>query len=128
MGVLSMNAGELRDRADQVAENAFLKLIGRIGMATAFPVLIAGMTWLGSTLWQINSEIAKQAGRIDLLNERIELRMGDSYTGTDARHDQELTSQRFKDQRGDINDNKAAINENRQRIRKLEGNRFGGPH
>jgi len=71
VGVWSMTGQELTDRADRIAENSFLKLIGRVGMASAFPVLIAGMTWLGSTLWSINSEQARLSGRIDVLTERV---------------------------------------------------------
>lgn len=70
-GVWSMTGQDLSDRADRIAENSFLKLIGRIGMASAFPVLIASMTWLGSTLWAMNAEQAKLSARIDVLSERI---------------------------------------------------------
>ena len=71
VGVWSMTGQELTDRADRIAENSFLKLIGRIGMASAFPVLIALSTWLGSVLWSINNEQGKLSGRIDVLSERI---------------------------------------------------------
>ena len=70
-----MTGQELSDRADRIAENSFLKLIGRIGMATSFPVLIAISTWVGTTMWSLNTEQAKLrgelTGRIDVLTERI---------------------------------------------------------
>lgn len=66
-----MNAAQLYRRADDWAENAFLKLIGRLGMATAFPVLIASTSWLGSTLWTMNTNEALLAGKVDVLSERI---------------------------------------------------------
>lgn len=71
VGVWSMTGQELSDRADRIAENSFLKLIGRVGMATAFPVLVLMSTWVGNTLWSINAEQGRLAGRIDVLTERI---------------------------------------------------------
>lgn len=70
-----MTGQELTDRADRIAENSWLKLIGRAGMATAFPVLVYMSSWVGTTLWSINTEQAKMRGeftaRIDVLTERI---------------------------------------------------------
>jgi hypothetical protein len=98
MGVWSMTGEQLTNKADQIAENAFLKLIGRIGMASAFPVLIASMTWLGSTLWALNAELSKQSGRIDVLTERIGLTMDDRYKASDARRDFLLRDQKDVEQ------------------------------
>lgn len=74
-GIWSMTGQELSDKADRLAENSFLKLIGRVGMATAFPVLVMMSTWVGNTLWSISAEQAKMRGeftaRIDVLTERI---------------------------------------------------------
>lgn len=98
MGVWAMNARELTDKADQWAENAFLKLIGRIGMASAFPVLIASMTWLGSTLWALNTEQAKLAARLDVLTERIGQQLNDRYSGSDATRDKALREQKDAEQ------------------------------
>lgn len=71
VGVWAMTGHELSERAEGIAENSFLKLIGRVGMASAFPVLIALSSWLGSTLWSMNAEQAKLSARIDVLSERI---------------------------------------------------------
>lgn len=75
VGVWSMTGQELSDRADRIAENSFLKLIGRIGMASTFPLVIALSTWVGTTLWSLNTEQAKMrgefTGRLDVLTERI---------------------------------------------------------
>jgi hypothetical protein len=88
VGVWSMTGQELSDRADRIAENSFLKLIGRLGMASAFPVLIAMSTWVGTTLWSLNTEQAKLrgelTGRIDVLTERVGtnlIRSGDVELG-----------------------------------------------
>ena len=69
--VWSMTGSELSDRAEHIAENSFLKLIGRVGMASAFPVLVLMSTWVGNTLWSINAEQARLSARIDVLSERI---------------------------------------------------------
>lgn len=98
MGVFHMNARELTDKADQWAENAFLKLIGRIGMASAFPVLIASMSWLGSTLWAMNAEQARLAGKVDVLTERISTQMEDRYRASDALRDFKARDQKDAEQ------------------------------
>jgi hypothetical protein len=86
-GIWSMNARELTDKADSIAENAFLKLIGRVGMASAFPVLVTAMTWGGNTLWDMKAEQAKLSGKVDVLTERLSAQMDDRYRGSDARRD-----------------------------------------
>lgn len=104
MGVWSMTGEQLTEKADRIAENAFLKLIGRLGMASAFPVLIASMTWLGSTLWHLNAEQAKLAARIDILTERLDSNMGDRYRATDALRDLKLRDQKDAEQDRRIED------------------------
>lgn len=98
MRVWAMNARELTDKADSIAENAFLKLIGRVGMASAFPVLVASMTWLGSTLWSLNAEQSKLAGKVDVLTERLSISMDDRYRGSDARKDFRAVEQKNEEQ------------------------------
>lgn len=71
VGVLRMNAQQLDDWADRKSESGVLKLVARWGMTASIPVMLAAMTWVGSTLWHMNSEQAKLAGRIDVLVERI---------------------------------------------------------
>lgn len=96
--VWEMNARELTDKADQWAENAFLKLIGRVGMASAFPVLIASMTWLGSTLWSLNTEQAKLSAKVDVLSERLSGQLDDRYRGSDAVRDLKARDQKDTEQ------------------------------
>lgn len=110
VGVWSMTGSELSDKADRIAENSFLKLIGRVGMATAFPVLIAMSTWLGSTLWNMNAEQAKLIGRVDVLTERI-------GTNIIRASDVEL-SFKLRDQRIDFLER--AVTDHGARIRNLE--------
>jgi len=105
-----MTGSELADRAESIAENSFLKLIGRLGMASAFPILVAGTAWLGSTIWAINSEQAKLTGRIDVLSERIGasvIRQSDVELGF-----------KIRDQR--IEYMERSVNEHGQRIYRLE--------
>jgi predicted metal-dependent hydrolase len=104
MGVWSMTGEQLSSRADQIAENAFLKLIGRLGMAAAFPVLIASMTWLGSTLWSLNTEQAKLSARIDVLTERIGVDVSERYRASDAKRDLLLRDQKDAEQDRRIED------------------------
>lgn len=103
-GVWSMTGEQLTNKAERFAENAFLKLIGRVGMASAFPVLIASMTWLGSTLWSLNADQAKLTARIDVLTERIEGNMSDRYRSTDALRDFKLRDQKDAEQDRRIED------------------------
>lgn len=120
MGVWTMNARELTDKADQWAENAFLKLIGRVGMASAFPVLIASMSWLGSTLWSMNAEQGKLAGRIAVLTTTIELQMSGRYRDTDAARDFRARDQ--KDAEQDRRLDRLDV-----QVDRMAGNRQGGP-
>lgn len=66
-----MNAQQLEDWADRKSESGILKLVARWGMTASIPVMLAAMTWIGSTLWSINAEQARLSGRIDVLTERI---------------------------------------------------------
>lgn len=104
MGVWSMTTEQLSSKADRIAENAFLKLIGRVGMASAFPVLIASMSWLGSTLWTLNTEQARLSARIDVLTERIGLDITDRYRASDAKKDLLLRDQKDAEQDRRIED------------------------
>lgn len=97
MGAWSMNAQQITDAADTIAENAFLKLIGRAGMVAALPVVLAGGTWLGNTLWTLNGEQARLSGQIAVLTSRIELQMSDRYRGADADRDFKLRDQKVID-------------------------------
>lgn len=104
MGVWSMTGEQLTDKADRIAENAFLKLTGRLGMASAFPVLIASMSWLGSTLWHLNAEQAKLTGRIDVLTDILTGNTGDRYRSSDALRDFKLRDQKDAEQDRRIED------------------------
>lgn len=104
MGVWSMTGEQLTSKADQIAENAFLKLVGRVGMAAAFPVLIASMSWLGSTLWALNAEQAKLSARMDVLTEQIKSNMEDRYRSGDAVRDFRLRDQKDLEQDRRINE------------------------
>lgn len=86
-GVWSMNAGELFDRADQIAENAFLKLISRISMALAAPIVAVGITWFGNTLWTINNSQGEMKGQIALLAQQVTQISEGKYTSGDAARD-----------------------------------------
>jgi len=114
MGVWTMNARELTDKADSIAENAFLKLIGRIGMASAFPVLVLVSTWAGNTLWDMKAEQSKLAGKVDVLTERVSMQMEDRYRKSDA--DRDL---RTRDQKDAEHDRR--LDRLDQRIDRLEG-------
>lgn len=120
MGVWTMNARELTDKADSIAENAFLKLIGRVGMASAFPVLIASMTWIGSAFWTLNTEQAKLAGRIAVLTNTIELQMSGRYRDSDAARDFKARDQKDQEQDRRLDRLDAQVD-------RLAGNRQGGP-
>lgn len=86
-GVLDMNARELYDRADSVAENAFLKLFSRISMALAAPIVAVGLTWFGSTLWSINNSQGELKGQVNLLAQQVAQIGEGKYTANDAARD-----------------------------------------
>lgn len=82
-----MNARELYDRADQIAENAFLKMVSRVSMALAAPIVAVGITWFGNTLWTINSAQAELSGKFALLAQQIAQLSEGKYTVNDANRD-----------------------------------------
>lgn len=93
--VWDMNAAQLYRRADDIAENAFLKLIGRIGMALVAPVFVVSISWLGTTIWQMNTNAALLTGKVDVLSERIT----DQLIATSQRvTDQDRRIQRLEDE------------------------------
>lgn len=85
--VWSMTGQELTDRADRLAENSILKLVGRLSMAAVVPILLACMSWVATTLWGVNSEQVKLSGRIDVLSERVGQNL---YRGSEAERDLKL--------------------------------------
>lgn len=87
MGVLNMNASELFDKADEIAENAFLKLISRLSMALAAPIVAVGITWFGNTLWTINNSQGEMKGQINLLAQQVGQISEGKYTANDASRD-----------------------------------------
>ncbi len=87
MGVLAMNARELFDKADEIAENAFLKLVSRISMALAAPIVAVGITWFGNTLWTINNSQGEMKGQINLLAQQVGQISEGKYTANDASRD-----------------------------------------
>lgn len=87
MGVLQMNARELYDRADQISENAFLKMVSRISMALAAPIVAVGITWFGNTLWTINNSQGEMKGQINLLAQQVSQISEGKYTANDASRD-----------------------------------------
>lgn len=82
-----MNARELYDRADSIAENAFLKLVSRISMGLAAPIVAVGITWFGNTLWTINNSQGELGGKIALLAQQIAQLSEGKYTVNDANRD-----------------------------------------
>jgi len=92
MGVLQMNARELYDRADSIAENAFLKVVSRISMALAAPIVAVGITWFGNTLWTINNAQGELSGKIALLTQQITQLSEGKYTSNDANRDAKAQS------------------------------------
>lgn len=82
-----MNARELYDRADSIAENAFLKVVSRISMALAAPIVAVGITWFGNTLWTINNAQGELSGKIALLTQQITQLSEGKYTSNDANRD-----------------------------------------
>lgn len=96
MGVWSMNSRQLNEWADEKAESGVLKLIARWGMTASIPVILAAMTWIGNTLWQMNSDQAKLAGRIDVLVERVS-GLTNLYRQSDAERDLKLRDFRLNE-------------------------------
>jgi hypothetical protein len=86
-GVLEMNTQQLTNRADQIAENAFLKLIGRLSMALSAPVVAVGITWFGNTLWTINNSQGEMRGQIALMSQQLNQLSEGKYTANDAARD-----------------------------------------
>lgn len=82
-----MNSRELLDKADQIAENAFLKLISRISMALAAPIVAVGISWFGNTLWTINNSQGEMKGQIALLAQQVSQISEGKYTANDAARD-----------------------------------------
>lgn len=82
-----MNARELYDRADQISENAFLKMVSRISMALAAPIVAVGITWFGNTLWTINNSQGEMKGQINLLAQQVSQISEGKYTANDASRD-----------------------------------------
>lgn len=99
MGVLSMNANQLYDAADRVAENAFLKIVSRISMAMAAPIVAVGITWFGNTLWTINNSQGEMKGQINLLAQQVSQISEGKYTANDAGRD--AKAQTIKDNEQD---------------------------
>lgn len=121
VGVLEMNSKELYDRADQAAENAFLKLVSRFSMALAAPIVAVGLTWFGNTLWQINNSQGEMKGQINVLTQRLDDAVSGKYTANDAARD--AKAQSIKDSEQD-----RRINVLETRIYSLEEKRLNGPH
>jgi hypothetical protein len=130
-----MNAQQLTDKADELAENGVLKLLGRFFMIISAPAIV----WLGAVMWdfskeqaqtkgQLTSSIEQVRGEIAVLRATVELKMTDRYTATDAKRDQQLLDQRNTEQDRRLTENSTAIKENRDRIRILESKPYGGPH
>ncbi|MDE2105525.1 MAG: hypothetical protein KGL39_50325 [Patescibacteria group bacterium] len=110
-----MNAGELHERADQIAENAFFKLISRTSMALAAPIVAVSLTWFGNTLWGIANKQSEIKGQSDLLAQQVgqlstqisQLAAG-KYTTNDAARDSKTQSVRDEAQ-----DRRIGVLENR---------------
>lgn len=116
-GVWSMTGQELSDRADKIAENSWLKLIGRFSMIGAMPVVATGSFWIGSVLWSINNEQGKLSARIDVLTERIGtsvIRSADVDLGF------KLRDQRLEYLEKSGVDMRQTIRDHEDRIRKIE--------
>lgn len=111
-----MNTREITDRADVLAENGVLKLLGRVAMAASAPAII----WLGVTLWDISREQGRLQGKLDLLVERIDRASEDRYRAGDAIRDFKLRDQ--KDRQQDLR-----IDRNERRIDGVEQRRYGAP-
>lgn len=120
MGVLDMNAQQLTDRADQLAENAFLKLVARLSMALAAPIVAVGITWFGNTLWSINAIQGEMQGQIKLLSQRLDDAVTGKYTANDASRD--AKAQAIKDSEQD-----RRINVLEQRLYTVETNGLRRP-
>ncbi len=103
MGVLDMNARDLSDKADQIAENAFLKLTSRISMAMAAPVVLIGITWFGSTLWTINNSQGELKGQVGLLSQQVSQISEGRYTANDAARDAKTQTVKDSEQDRRIN-------------------------
>lgn len=109
MGVLTMNARELADQADQVAENGMFKLLGRFMMFISGPATV----WLGVTVWTMYGDLTKVTVQLDSLTQRIDTLVKSQYRDTDAVRDL-----RVRDQKDAEQDRR--ILENSDRIRVLE--------
>ena len=75
------------NKADEIAENAFLKLISRLSMALAAPIVAVGITWFGNTLWTINNSQGEMKGQINLLAQQVGQISEGKYTANDASRD-----------------------------------------
>lgn len=109
MGVLQMNARELYDRADQISENAFLKMVSRVSMALAAPIVAVGITWFGNTLWTINNSQGELAGKIALLAQQIAQISEGKYTVNDANRDAKAQTVKDNEQDRRLNNIEAKI-------------------
>jgi hypothetical protein len=87
MGVFSMNAKQLYDHADNIANNPFLRLIGTFSMSLATPIVAVGITWGGNTLWNINNATVELKGQVVLLSTQLASAVKDRYTANDATKD-----------------------------------------
>lgn len=112
MGVWAMNVRQINEWADEKSESGMLKLIARWGMTASIPVMIVAMTWIGSTLWHMNTEQAKLSGRIDVLVERIS-QLTNLYRHSDADRD-------FKWRDYRLNEIDRVIGDHSGRIQRLE--------
>lgn len=91
--IMGVNARDIDQWADQKAESGLLKLVGRGAMVASVPMALAAMTWLGTTLWQINATLASQGGKIDALTERITSAAEGRYRSSDAEKDFKIRDQ-----------------------------------
>lgn len=90
MGLLSMNAQQLTEKADDLSENGILKLAGRFLMLMSAPAMI----WLGTTLWAMNGEQKTLSAELKALRETISLQMSGRYRDIDAVRDFQIRDQK----------------------------------
>lgn len=93
MRVFSMNSRDLNEWADQKSEAGMLKLVGRWAMVASAPIALAAMTWIGSTLWAINTTQATLAGEVKSLSQRLDSATDSRYRASDAERDFRLRDQ-----------------------------------
>lgn len=92
-GFIGMNWHELDEAADRKAESGILKLLGRGAMVASIPASLAAMTWLGSTLWTMNTNMAVLTGEVRSLREQMWTVADGRYRSSDAEKDFRLRDQ-----------------------------------